>query len=276
MPRQDNRKWRRIVLLAIAWTTLLSGAGAELTQVCPPADLDGDCYVGLTDLAVLAHQWLQEGIVCSSGYLDCDNIYDNGCEVNATTDMNNCGHCGQVCSLPHANTVCQAGVCALDSCDPDWANCDGAAGNGCEVPLAHTTSCSQAQSLGTISGNESDGTFVCIDLCTPGPSPSARGSHWYWIVLRDDEQLCSGMRFRAQLLVPPTSDYDLILYQTCSGGPVASSTNPIGASEEITYAWPDGNRTLWIEVRYVSASNPAAQCATWQLKTYGGCPDGLP
>src|SRR5687767_7852534 len=35
---------------------------------------------------------------CNTGYANCDNILSNGCEINITNDVNNCGSCGTVCT----------------------------------------------------------------------------------------------------------------------------------------------------------------------------------
>jgi hypothetical protein len=43
--------------------------------------------------------------------MDCDGDYANGCEVNPTTDVNNCGGCGVACA---AGEVC-AGTCMTGS-----------------------------------------------------------------------------------------------------------------------------------------------------------------
>lgn len=45
---------------------------------------------------------------CQSNQLDCDGETSNGCEVDRTTDDNNCGACGVRCG---ADAVCSAGAC---------------------------------------------------------------------------------------------------------------------------------------------------------------------
>jgi hypothetical protein len=41
--------------------------------------------------------------------------------------------CACTCSLPNATTLCNNGVCTIAACEPGYANCDGAEGNGCET-----------------------------------------------------------------------------------------------------------------------------------------------
>jgi hypothetical protein len=70
---------------------------------------------------------------------DCDNDPNTGCEVDLTTDSNNCSFCGNVCKLPHATATCQPepsgnplARCVIQACDAGWADCDGNPANGCE------------------------------------------------------------------------------------------------------------------------------------------------
>ncbi|MFO0561991.1 MAG: hypothetical protein U0269_28520 [Polyangiales bacterium] len=61
--------------------------------------------------------------------------------VDTNTDEANCGACGRACSLANATAVCTAGGCAIGSCNPGFANCDGNAANGCETPLGTASNC---------------------------------------------------------------------------------------------------------------------------------------
>ncbi|MGA2687634.1 MAG: DNRLRE domain-containing protein [Candidatus Korobacteraceae bacterium] len=47
-------------------------------------------------------------LVCQSGYGNCDNNPNNGCETNLMTDHNNCGACGIHCN---GLQICQGGQC---------------------------------------------------------------------------------------------------------------------------------------------------------------------
>ena len=70
-------------------------------------------------------------IACEPGWGECDGTYANGCE-SRLDDANNCGQCGNKCEFANAVQSCVAGACLLDSCLPDFADCDGDPSNGCE------------------------------------------------------------------------------------------------------------------------------------------------
>lgn len=46
-------------------------------------------------------------VSCDKGFADCDNDIKNGCEVNLMNDDQNCGACGNICTLE---------ICSLGSC----------------------------------------------------------------------------------------------------------------------------------------------------------------
>jgi hypothetical protein len=71
---------------------------------------------------------------CAFGYQDCDNSPANGCEINASTDITNCGGCGTACPTPpNASPSCNNGLCGIASCQSGHKDCDGNLGNGCET-----------------------------------------------------------------------------------------------------------------------------------------------
>ncbi|MEI8256476.1 MAG: hypothetical protein WCJ30_12450 [Deltaproteobacteria bacterium] len=106
---------------------------------------------------------------CNGADDDCDGVADNGIDVG--TDTNNCGACGHVCMLAHANTVaCVAGQCVPTICSQGYDNCDGITTNGCEMSVdtlsdcgaCHTT-CSRRNASATCAGG------TCrIDACQGG------------------------------------------------------------------------------------------------------------
>ena len=49
---------------------------------------------------------------CNPGRSDCNNDLADGCEINITADVNNCGVCGRVCtSADGGRAVCMGGSC---------------------------------------------------------------------------------------------------------------------------------------------------------------------
>jgi hypothetical protein len=87
-----------------------------------PACLDGVC-----------------GVSCAPGWADCNGLLVDGCEVNLTVDVNDCGTCGYRCLVPNAVPLCNAGVCVVAACAAGFGDCDALAGDGCEVDLESST-----------------------------------------------------------------------------------------------------------------------------------------
>jgi hypothetical protein len=104
--------------------TDLSNCGA-CGNVCNVANGTAGCTGGACTVAS-----------CNAPYKDCDGQASNGCEANTLTNVNACGGCGRSCLLPNATPACSNGVCAIQACNPGWADCDGNPLNGCEVNIA--------------------------------------------------------------------------------------------------------------------------------------------
>ncbi len=72
---------------------------------------------------------------CDSAYGDCDGDRRNGCEALLTT-VDSCGRCGVKCTIEHGYGTCAVGDCDVAACEPNYANCDAFALNGCETDLS--------------------------------------------------------------------------------------------------------------------------------------------
>ena len=90
---------------------------------------------------------------CNGGFLDCDKMSPNGCEVDGNANASHCGACGNKCP---PSTVCKAGVCTcppcnfpgvrmsscqnmkcvIDACFVGYEDCDKVVQNGCEALVA--------------------------------------------------------------------------------------------------------------------------------------------
>lgn len=113
---------------------------------------------------------------CNAGYTDCDRNAITGCEVSTATDPSNCGVCGAACTTANAAPACHAGVCAIGACNTDFADCDSAVANGCEV---NTASDSQhCGACGTACAGASTGAGYCnAGACATCPSGVADCDH---------------------------------------------------------------------------------------------------
>lgn len=97
---------------------------------------------------------------CNTGWGDCNGLSQDGCEINTTNDVNNCGGCGQSCSTSCAGNVaatsCAGSACSITACTSGWSNVDGVCTNGCECPLSTTpTTCGGAANLGSLQPGQS-------------------------------------------------------------------------------------------------------------------------
>lgn len=75
---------------------------------------------------------------CMAGRGNCAGDSSGECANDLTTDVDNCGRCGHVCSVANGTPRCEAGECVIDSCNDGWDNCnsgdpDGGYSDGCEI-----------------------------------------------------------------------------------------------------------------------------------------------
>jgi hypothetical protein len=73
---------------------------------------------------------------CDAPFADCNASPADGCETNTSSSLANCGGCNLACAYPHAAAACPNGSCQLAACDLFYADCNGVAADGCEVPTA--------------------------------------------------------------------------------------------------------------------------------------------
>ena len=82
---------------------------------------------------------------CVGSYQDCDADTANGCESDRLTDVDHCGGCGQPCDPADFTNVgevaCAGGTCDWVTCAPQFDDCDGVHGTGCERAIDTLTDC---------------------------------------------------------------------------------------------------------------------------------------
>jgi hypothetical protein len=72
---------------------------------------------------------------CNGGFGDCNGSVADGCETNLGSTVSSCGACGRACAVSNGTPGCSAGACTVAACNSGFANCNGNAGDGCEVNL---------------------------------------------------------------------------------------------------------------------------------------------
>lgn len=80
---------------------------------------------------------------CNEGYANCNELDEDGCEVDLLTDPNHCGGCGIVCDLANASSTCMDGECVIESCNDGFADYNGEALDGCESEEVPPWSCGE-------------------------------------------------------------------------------------------------------------------------------------
>jgi hypothetical protein len=70
---------------------------------------------------------------------DCDGVIDNGFDL--MNDVDNCGRCGNVCSVPNGLAGCRQGQCGIAACAKGWADCNNDPRDGCEAKLGTNENC---------------------------------------------------------------------------------------------------------------------------------------
>ncbi len=84
-----------------------------------PCLIPADCQSGSCD-----DQTKTCALNCSSNTGECDGNDADPCETNLLTSSQNCGECGHVCELGHANASCVGGTCQVASCKAPWLRCN--------------------------------------------------------------------------------------------------------------------------------------------------------
>jgi hypothetical protein len=99
---------------------------------------------------------------CQAGFADCNgNKASDGCESNISSDHNNCGACGNVCSSNNIASLCVGAACS-GACNAGFADCNfNKASDGCEASLS-------------VSGN----CGACGVTCTAGKLCKPLGATW--------------------------------------------------------------------------------------------------
>ena len=204
---------------------------------------------------------------CSGTYLDCDQEYLNGCEIETDTNKNRCGDClssdpaggsGEDCDATKgpqvAQTDCSAGACTVLACNSGYADCNGTWSDGCEVNLntsnLHCGGCTAGPTTTWDGGASCSNLPHATGSCSTGTCNNVCDSGWF----DTDVNMSNGCESRALARV--------------GNSPVVSATlTGSGLSTSYTLAGSAGSyRTLLVGV--ICKGNTQADC-TMTTATYG-------
>jgi hypothetical protein len=88
--------------------------GGYCTDLSIDPDNCGTCGTVCNDTNAMAYcESGSCGLICATGYDDCDVDVTTGCEANLLRDNSNCGTCGTVCPT---DQICYLGTCEVRTC----------------------------------------------------------------------------------------------------------------------------------------------------------------
>ncbi len=96
----------------------------ECSKSCPtPPNSEPVCVKG-------ACAWF-----CNGDKLDCNQVANDGCELDVSQSVAHCGACGKACpAIANGQPLCQSGECK-PACNVGYDDCDKILANGCEANL---------------------------------------------------------------------------------------------------------------------------------------------
>jgi hypothetical protein len=190
-------------------------------------------------------------LVCSAGYADCDRVASNGCEINTTGNLSNCGTCGLVCpAVSQGTPICSAGACT-GACYSGWDNCNGNWSDGCE--LRHSGESTDAISVGA------DGAS-CVMMHSQSGTAGAR----IGITAREESSSpfsSPDLRLDLRFSMPSGIYYEVDVAGGCSK---SESGNRIIVSCPDTFQ--DDTFVATVTIRYSGGSS----CSPWRLDVWAG------
>ena len=114
-------------------------------------------------------------ITCDAGYGNCNGNLGDGCEIDISTDVSQCGSCSINCNIligseNVASTECSNSQCSILLCDIGFGDCNGVFNDGCEVDLINSPfHCGQCELICNF-GDVCSGGSCVIPSATPSIS----------------------------------------------------------------------------------------------------------
>jgi hypothetical protein len=126
-------------------------------HACPASVGTPACFGGVCGIST-----------CTDPNAECDADDPMVCETNVTTDVENCGECGNPCYFPNGGAACRNRECVLTGCNAGYGDCSDTA-LGCETQLGtpeHCRTC--AETCTNAHGANACRTNGCNPTCSTG------------------------------------------------------------------------------------------------------------
>ena len=111
---------------------------------------------------------------CDVGFVDCNDDDSDGCEIDITSDVNNCNGCDMRCT-PGDNVrtaACDVSTCVVGTCETGFADCNSSDGDGCEInttsDVRHCGGCDLPCELDNVAAQDCVASSCEINACNPG------------------------------------------------------------------------------------------------------------
>ena len=231
------------------------------------ADCDGDdgdaCEEGLNacapdGLGVVCSDTTDTIVeVCDGDDEDCDEEIDE--DFDLTSDPDNCGECGVICTNALGSTSCMTSTC-VPVCDNGAAECNGDPVDGCEL-VNTDPSC-------LLTSNSAE--IVVDGDAADSEERTGTTERFYRVRLVESNGPGADIDITARIALQSGAgtDFDLVVWCTdCGATPMTDGDDQIEVGREDA----NGQTRTWeliVEVRY-DPSTPSTTCAPWTLTVTG-------
>lgn len=175
---------------------------------------------------------------CNAGFADCNSNPIDGCEINTRTSVNNCGVCGMTCFAPNGTPMCAAGMCAIAACNGGFGNCNGSAGDGCEVNLTNNLN-----NCGVCGNN-------CASTCSSNVAATTCSSGACAITG------CTATHLNVDGVCANGCECALPTVSSVCAAPASLGTLNIGQTQSASSNLVPLGREAWYQVTFVNNTNP--------------------
>ncbi len=155
-------------------TQVCAQSGKACNGICEETQTDtqncGACGNNCQNLANVTASSCGAGqcsLICNAGFGAC-NPSSAGCTTDLTSDVNNCGACGNKCQVANGTSTCQSSACTAATCNTGFT--------ACGFPAACDNLSTDANNCGTCGNSCGTGGSCANSTCSCGTGLSLCGN----------------------------------------------------------------------------------------------------